>query len=250
MYNSYEVVASTCFTIFFSCRPFSDNFNNMNHDGRFGPPSRSQRGFRGPPGKAPSSWRESNRGGRQPYLKRPSYMGERKERHGHWMQQNQDQFHAFPSSQDSHRDRRRPSPPRSSRLPSVQHRQSPHGPPEPPSHRPPLFHAKHMSHPSPSRPFHGPPAERRVPSPHGSFRGPQRRQSPAQEHDRSWGPAPRERPFGRPLLGGQNWNWPGGHMHPLSGDSRLSGPPQRKPREFHGRSSNQERYKNEAVQAG
>ncbi|XP_057178629.1 serine/arginine repetitive matrix protein 1 [Triplophysa rosa] len=229
-------------------RPFSDNYNSMNHEGRFGPPSRSPRGFRGPPGKAPPSWRESNSGGRQPYLKRPSYMGERKERHGHWMQHNQDQFHAYPSSQDSHRGRRRPSPPRSSRPPPVQPRQSPHFPPEPPSHRQPLFRGKHMSHPSPSRHFHGPPPERRVPSPHGSFRGPQRRPSPAQEHERSWGPAPRERPFGRPPLGGQNWNGPRGYMHPLSGDSRLSGPPQRKPREFHGRSSNQERWSAERDQ--
>lgn len=223
----------------------------MNHEGRFGPPSRSSRGFRGPPGKAPPSWRESNSGGPHPYPKRPSHMGERRERHGHWMQQNQDQFHDYPSSQDSHRGRRRPSPPRLGRPPPVHHRQPPHGPMhEPPSHRAPLFHGKHTSHPSQSRHFHGPPPERRVPSPHGSFRGPQRRPSPAQEHDRSWGPAPRERPFGRPQLGGQNWNGPGGYPHPPSGDSRLFGPPQRKPREFHGRSSNQERYKNEAVQAG
>uniref|UniRef100_A0A671L9B2 Serine/arginine repetitive matrix protein 1-like n=1 Tax=Sinocyclocheilus anshuiensis TaxID=1608454 RepID=A0A671L9B2_9TELE len=225
-------------------RPFSVNYSSMNHEGRFGPPSRSQRGFRGPPGKAPPSWRDNNSSGPQPYPKRPSFMGERRERpHGPWMQ-HEDNFHPYPSSQDSQRGRRRPSPPRSSRPPPVQHRQSPHGPIHgPPSHRAPLFHENHLSHTSPSRHFHGPPSDRRIPSPHSSFRGPQRRPSP-QEHDRSWCPTPRERlrPFGRPALGRHHWNGPGGYPHPPGGDLRLSGPPQRKPREFHGRSSYPERW--------
>ncbi|XP_073806012.1 uncharacterized protein isoform X1 [Danio rerio] len=221
-------------------RPFSDNYNSMNHEGRYGPPSRSQRGFRGPPGKAPPSWRVHNSSGSQPYPKRPSsLMGERRERpHGQWMQ-NQDHFHPYPNSQDSQRGRRRPSPPRSSRPPPVQHRQSPHTSIHgPPSHRAPVFHGNHPRHTSPSRhgSFHGPPSDRRIPSPHNSFRGPQRRPSP-QDHDRSWGPTPRERPFGRPALGGHHWNGPGGYPHPHSGDSRFPGPPHRKPREFHGRSS-------------
>ncbi|XP_056313696.1 LOW QUALITY PROTEIN: serine/arginine repetitive matrix protein 1 [Danio aesculapii] len=232
-------------------RPFSDNYNSMNHEGRYGPPSRSQRGFRGPPGKAPPSWRVNNSSGSQPYPKRPSsLMGERRERpHGQWMQ-NQDHFHPYPSSQDSQRGRRRPSPPRSSRPPPVQHRQSPHTSIHgPPSHRAPVFHGNHPRHTSPSRhgSFHGPPSERRIPSPHNSFRGPQRRPSP-QEHDRSWGPTPRERPFGRPALGGHHWNGPGGYPHPHSGDSRFSGPPHRKPREFHGRSSYPERWSAERDQ--
>ncbi|XP_055054971.1 uncharacterized protein [Misgurnus anguillicaudatus] len=230
--------------------PFTDNYNAMNHEGRFGPPSRSHRGFRGPPGKAPPSWRESNSSGPQPYPKRPSHMGEHRERPGQWMQQNQDHFHGFPRSQDSQRGRRRPSPPRSSRPPPVQHRQSPHGGPMhgPPSHRAPLFHGNHVNLPSPSRHFHGPPSDRRVPSPHSSFRGPQRRPSPAQEHERGWGPGPRERPFGRSAFGGQNWNGPGGYSHAPGGDSRPSGPPQRKPREFPGRSSYQERWSGERDQ--
>ncbi|XP_016137223.1 serine/arginine repetitive matrix protein 1-like [Sinocyclocheilus grahami] len=229
-------------------RPFSDSYSSMNHEGRFGPPSRSQRGFRGPPGKAPPSWRDNNSSGPQPYPKRPSLMGERRERpHGQWMQ-NQNNFHPYSSSQDSQRGRRRPSPPRTSRPPPVQHRQSLHGPIHGPhSHRAPLFHNNHPSHTSPSRHFHGPPSDRRVPSPHSSFRGPQRRPSP-QEHDRSWCPTPRERPFGRPTLGGHHWNGPGGYPHPPGGDSRLSGPPHRKPREFHGRSSYPERWSAERDQ--
>ncbi|XP_051520738.1 serine/arginine repetitive matrix protein 1-like [Myxocyprinus asiaticus] len=231
-------------------RSFSDSYSAINNEGRFGPPSRSQRGFRGPPGKAPPSWRESNSGGPQPYPKRPPLMGERRERqHGHWMQQNQDNFRSYPSSHDSQRGRRRPSPPRSSRPPPVQHRQSPHGPIHgPPSHRAPFFRGNHSSHASPSRNFHGPPSKRRVPSPHSSFRGPQRRPSPSQEHQRSWCPAPRERPFGRPTLGRQHWNGPGGYSHPPSGESRFSGPPQRKPREFHGRISYPERWSAERDQ--
>uniref|UniRef100_A0A673JMG6 Serine/arginine repetitive matrix protein 1-like n=1 Tax=Sinocyclocheilus rhinocerous TaxID=307959 RepID=A0A673JMG6_9TELE len=229
-------------------RPFSDGYSSMNHEGRFGPPSRSQRGFRGPPGKAPPSWRDNNSSGPQPYPKRPSLMGERRERpHGQWMQ-NQNNFHPYSSSQDSQRGRRRPSPPRTSRPPPVQHRQSLHGPIHGPhSHRAPLFHNNHPSHTSPSRHFHGPPSDRRVPSPHSSFRGPQRRPSP-QEHDRSWCPTPRERPFGRPTLGGHHWNGPGGYPHPPGGDSRLSGTPHRKPREFHGRSSYPERWSAERDQ--
>ncbi|XP_051973548.1 serine/arginine repetitive matrix protein 1-like isoform X2 [Xyrauchen texanus] len=224
-------------------RSFSDSYSSMNHEGRFGPPSRSQRGFRGPHGKAPPSWRD-NSGGPQPYPKRPPLMGERRERqHGQWMPQSQDNFRSYQGSQDSQRGRRRPSPPRSSRPHPVQHRQSPRGPIHgQPSHRAPFFHGNHSSHASPSRHFRGPPSERRVPSPHGSFRGPQRHPSPSQEHGRSWCPAPRERPFGRPALGRQHWNGPGGYPHPPSGESRFTGPPQRKPREFQGRSSYPERW--------
>ncbi len=135
-------------------------------------------------------------------------------------------------------------------LPPVQHRQSPHGPIHgPPSHRAPLFHENHPSHTSPSRHFHGPPSDRRIPSPHSSFRGPQRRPKPSGTWQKlvphSSGEALWPTSTCRAPL-----EWPGGYPHPPRGDSRLSGPPQRKFREFHGRSAYPERYKNEAVQAG
>ncbi|XP_066515836.1 basic salivary proline-rich protein 2 isoform X2 [Hoplias malabaricus] len=219
-------------------RPFSDGYHSEHHGDRFGPSSRSQRGFRGSSGKPPHSWRE-NSGGPHPY-KRPPLMGEPRERpHGHWTPQNPDNFR----SQDSQRGRRRPSPPRSNRPPPVQHRMSPHGPSHgpPAHHRPPPFHRSHSGHVSPSpRRFNGPPPDRRGPSPHGNYRPPQRHRSPAHEQDRGWGPerplSPRERPFNR-----HRWNGPGGFHHP-NGEARFSGSPHRKPREFHERSSYPERW--------
>ncbi|XP_072545352.1 uncharacterized protein [Salminus brasiliensis] len=220
-------------------RPFSDGYHSEHHGERFGPSSRSQRGFRGPSGKAPPSWRE-NSGGPHPYNKRPPLMGEPRERH--WMSQNQDNFRPYAGSQDSQRGRRRLSPPRSNRPPPVQHRMSPHGPSHGPpgQHRPPPFHGNHSGHVSSSpRHFHGPPSDRRGPSPHSNYRPPQRHRSPAQEQEsRSWGP---ERPFNRPTRGGHRWNSPGGFHHP-NGDARFSGSPLRKPREFHERSSYPERW--------
>ncbi|KAL7837912.1 hypothetical protein AOLI_G00263160 [Acnodon oligacanthus] len=227
-------------------RPFSDGYRNEHHGDRFGPVSRSQRGFRGPSGKAPPSWRENNSGGPHPYNKRPPLMGMPRERpHGHWTSQNQNSFRSYP--QDSQRGRRRPSPPRSNRPPPVQHRMSPHGPSHGPPghHRPPPFHGNQSGHVSPSpRHFQGPP-DRRGPSPHGNYRPPQRHRSPAHEQERSWGPerqpSLRERPYSRPARGGHRWNGPGGFHHP-NGEARFSGSPQRKPREFHERSSYPERW--------
>ncbi|TRY81575.1 hypothetical protein DNTS_012088 [Danionella cerebrum] len=227
-------------------RHFSDNYRSSSHEGRFGPPSRSQRGFRGPPGKAPPSWRDNNGSGPQPYPKRPSLIGEHRERpHGQWMQ-SQNHFRSYPNPQDSQRGRRRPSPPRSGRPSPFQHRQSQHDPMHGPSHRAPFFQGNHTS---PSRHFHGPPSERRMSSPRESFRGPIRRPSP-QEHGRSWGTTSRERGFGRPAHSGHHWNGPGGHPHSAGGDLRFSGPPQRRPREFHGRSYFPERYTDETAPAG
>ncbi|KAI4903770.1 hypothetical protein NFI96_029517 [Prochilodus magdalenae] len=227
-------------------RPFSDSYHTDHHANRFGSSFRSQRGFRGPSGKAPPSWRQ-NTGGPHPYNKRPPLMGESRERpHGHWTSQNQDSFRSYP--QDSQRGRRRPSSPRSNRPPPVQHRMSPHGPSHgsPGHHRPPSFHGNQSGHISPSsRHFHGPPSDRRGPSPHGNYRPPQRHRSPAHEQERNWGPerhpSPRERPYSRPARGGHRWNGPGGFRHP-NGEARFSGSPQRKPREFHERSSYPERW--------
>ncbi|XP_026854263.2 trithorax group protein osa [Electrophorus electricus] len=230
-------------------RPFSDGYHSEHHGGRMGPSSRSQRGFRGHPGKAPPSWRESSSGGPYPYSKRPPLMGEPRERpHGHWMSQNQDHFRQYHSPQDSQRGHRRPSLPSSNRSPALQHRLSPHGPSHGPPghHRPPPFHRNHSGHVSPSsRHFHGPPSDRRGPSPHSTYRAPQRHLSPAHEQERSWGPprylGPRERPLMRQARGGHRWNGPGGYPHP-NGEVRPSGSPYRKPREFHERSSYPERW--------
>ncbi|XP_017315679.1 serine/arginine repetitive matrix protein 1 [Ictalurus punctatus] len=226
-------------------RSFSDSSHSEHREGRLGP---SSRGFRGPPGKAPPSWRDGNNGGHSHYArdKRPQ-MGDLRERpHGHWTPHNQDNFRPYPMSQDSHRGRRRCSPARSNRPPPVQHRHSPHGPPSI-HHRP--FHGNHSGHVSPSsRYFHSPPSDRRGPSPHNSFRAQQRYQNSPHEQERSWGPgrqpSPRERPFGRPAHGGHRWNGPGGYPHP-NGEPRPSNSPQRKPREFHERNSYPERWSTE-----
>uniref|UniRef100_W5L398 Si:ch211-114c12.2 n=1 Tax=Astyanax mexicanus TaxID=7994 RepID=W5L398_ASTMX len=216
-------------------RPYSDSYHSEHHGERFGPSSRSPRGFRGPSGKAPPSWRENNSGGPHPYNKRPPLMGEPRERH--WMSHNQDNFRPYAGSQDSQRGRRRPSPPRSNRPPPLQHRMSPHSPSHgPPGQHRPSFRGNHVS--SSPRHFHGPPSDRRGPSPNSNFRPPQRHRSPAQEQERSWGP---ERAFNRPVRGGHRWNGPGGYNHP-NGQARFSGSPQRKPREFHERSSYPERW--------
>ncbi|XP_007242540.3 serine/arginine repetitive matrix protein 1 isoform X1 [Astyanax mexicanus] len=216
-------------------RPYSDSYHSEHHGERFGPSSRSPRGFRGPSGKAPPSWQENNSGGPHPYNKRPPLMGEPRERH--WMSHNQDNFRPYAGSQDSQRGRRRPSPPRSNRPPPLQHRMSPHSPSHgPPGQHRPSFRGNHVS--SSPRHFHGPPSDRRGPSPNSNFRPPQRHRSPAQEQERSWGP---ERSFNRPVRGGHRWNGPGGYNHP-NGQARFSGSPQRKPREFHERSSYPERW--------
>ncbi|MCJ8748332.1 hypothetical protein PDJAM_G00163740 [Pangasius djambal] len=225
-------------------RSFSDSGHGEHRGGRLGP---SSRGFRGPPGKAPPSWREGNSGGHSPYPrdKRPP-MGDPRERpHGHWTHQNQDNFRPYHMSQDSQRGRRRSSPSRSNRPPPVQHRHSPHGPSG--HHRP--FYGNHSGHVSPSsRYFHSSPSDRRGPSPQNTFRAPQRYQNPPHEQERSWGPgrqaSPRERPFGRPAHGGHRWNGPGGYPH-HNGEPRPSDMPQRKPREFHERNSYPERWSTE-----
>lgn len=235
------VAASHCVFMFF--RSFSDSSHSEHHGGRLGPASR---GFRGPPGKAPPSWREGNSAGHSPYPrdKRPM-MGEPRERpYGHWMPQNHDNFRPYPMSQESQRGRRRSSPSRMNHPPPVQHRHSPHGPPGP--HRP--FHGNHSGHVSPSsRYYHSPPSDRRGPSPHNTFRAPQRYQNSPHEHERSLGPgrqpSPRERPFGRLAHRGHRWNGPGGYPHP-NGEPRPSVSPLRKPREFHERNSYPERYRN------
>ncbi|KAF7688406.1 basic salivary proline-rich protein 1 [Silurus meridionalis] len=224
-------------------RSFSGDGHGEHRGGRMGPPPR---GFRGPPGKTPPSWREGNGGGHSPYHrdKRPP-MGDPRERpHGHWTPQNHDNFRPYPMNQDSHRGRRRSSPSRSNRPPPVQHRHSPHEPP-PGHHR--SFHGNHSGHVSPSaRYFHSPPPDRRGMPPHNNtFRAPNRFQNSPHPQERSWGPgrqlSPRERPFGRPAHRGHRWNGPGGYPHP-NGDPRPSAPPQRKPREFHERNSYPERW--------
>ncbi|XP_060768671.1 serine/arginine repetitive matrix protein 1 isoform X2 [Neoarius graeffei] len=225
-------------------RSFSDSSHSEHHGGRLGP---SSRGFRGPSGKAPPSWREGSSRGHSPYPrdKRP-LMGEPRARsHGHWTPQNQDNFRPYPMSQDSQRGRRRSSPSRSNRPPTVQHRHSPHGPSG--HHRP--FQSNHSSHVYPSsRYFHSPPSDRRGPSPHNSFRAPQRYQNSPHEQERSWGsgrqPSPRERTLGRPAHEGHRWNGPGGYPHP-NGEPRPSDFPQRKPRVFHERNPYPERWSTE-----
>ncbi|KAM9440633.1 uncharacterized protein Hap1MRO34_025854 isoform 2-T3 [Clarias gariepinus] len=225
-------------------RSFSDGGHGEHHGGRPGPPPR---GFRGPPGKAPPSWREGNGGGHSPYPrdKRPQ-MGDPRERaHGHWTPPNQHNFRPYPVSQDSQHGRRRSPPSRLNRPPPVQNRHSPHGPSG--HHRP--FHGNHSGHVSPSsRYFHSPPSERRGPSPHNAFRAPQRFQNSPHEQDRSWGPGrppnPRDRPFGRPAQRGHRWNGRGGYPHP-NGEPRPSASPQRKPREFDERNSYPERWSTE-----
>lgn len=244
LYHCVRISSVSAFFFFLFSRSFSDSSHSEHREGRLGP---SSRGFRGPPGKAPPSWRDGNNGGHSHYArdKRPQ-MGDLRERpHGHWTPHNQDNFRPYPMSQDSHRGRRRCSPARSNRPPPVQHRHSPHGPPSI-HHRP--FHGNHSGHVSPSsRYFHSPPSDRRGPSPHNSFRAQQRYQNSPHEQERSWGPgrqpSPRERPFGRPAHGGHRWNGPGGYPHP-NGEPRPSNSPQRKPREFHERNSYPERYRN------
>ncbi|XP_030648343.1 extensin [Chanos chanos] len=229
-------------------RHFSDGYRNMPYEGRFGPPLRSQRGIRGNPGKAPPSWREANSSGQHLYGKRSPHMGEHRDRpHGQWMTHSQDHYEHYPGSPEPHRTHRRPSPPRSSHPPPAQHRQSPHSPLHgPPGHRQAPFHVPHSS----PRLYHGLSSDRRGPSPsshspRNPYLGPQRRPSPANSLDRNWDTpshsSPRERHFGRPDQGG-HWNGPGGFPQPRNGESGVPGSPQRKLREFHGRSSYPERW--------
>ncbi|XP_028840791.1 serine/arginine repetitive matrix protein 1 [Denticeps clupeoides] len=224
-------------------RSLSDDYHSrMHHDDRFGPPSRSPRGFRGPPGKT-SSWRGGHDCGRPPSFKRPPLMGERRDRpSGQWMSQNKDHYQGYPPPLDHQRGHRRPSPPRQNRPPSSQHRMSPQGP----GHWGAPYHSHHSGRgAASSRPVHGLPNERFASPRHQSpYRGPSTRPSPVHEQEKGWGPnrhhSPRDRPLGRPAHGGQHWNGPSGFSH--NGESSLSGSPQRKPREFHGRSSYPERW--------
>ncbi|XP_010898187.2 serine/arginine repetitive matrix protein 1 isoform X2 [Esox lucius] len=235
----------------FKPRPFSDGYN-MPHEQQYCPHPRSQRGFRGPPGKPAPNWRDSRGRGRAHFAKRPPLMGERRERpFNHWRSQNQDSFNAYPSQSEAHHGHMRPSPSRPNRQPPAQHRSSPHSPTHGPlGQRGAPIHGHHSGHRSLSpRHYHSQPSDRRPlssHSPHSSFRGPHTRPSTSHKVDRSWGSmphhSPKERLFERPSRGEKRWNGPGPFPHTHNGERGPPGPPQRKPREFHGRGSYPERW--------
>ncbi|XP_041750187.2 serine/arginine repetitive matrix protein 1 [Coregonus clupeaformis] len=236
----------------FKPRPYSDGYNNMPHEEHYSPHPRSQRGFRGHPGKAPPSWRDSRGRGRAHFAKRPTLVGERREQQfTQWRSQNQDSFNTYPSQSEPHHGHRRPSPSRPNRPPQAKHRSSPHSPAQgQQGQRGAPIHGQHPGHRSPSpHHYHSQPPDRRLPpspSPHSSFRGPHKRPDPSHEEDRSWGArphhSPRERLFERPGRGGKRWNGPGSFPHQHNSERGPSGTTQRKPREFHGRRPYPERW--------
>ncbi|XP_067085221.1 serine/arginine repetitive matrix protein 2 isoform X2 [Osmerus mordax] len=230
----------------FKTRPHSDGYSNMPHDEHY---SRSQRGFRGQPGKGPSNWRDTRGRGRPQFIKRSPLMGERREQlFSQWSSPNQNAFHTYPSAKEPYHGNRKPSPARPNVLPPTQPRSSPMSPARTsPGERGASFHAHHSTRRSASpRHHHGQPPDRRpAPAPplHRSFRGLHRGPNPSREDARGWGPwrhpGPMEdTPAAR---GGKRWNRRGGFAHSYNGERGPAGPAQRKPRELYARGPYPER---------
>ncbi|KAM4620188.1 uncharacterized protein ACJ7VT_006894 [Polymixia lowei] len=238
----------------FKPRPYADGQSIVPREEHYSPHLKNRRDVQDYPGKAPLNWRESRGRGRPPFTKRVPLMGERREPpFNHWRSQNQDSFHSYTHQMEPHHNHRRPSPSRQIRPPQVQHRSSSHSPVQGSAgHRGPPFRGHPTGHRAPSpRHYHSHPADRRPASTtpyQGSFRGPKRQPGFPHEQHRSQDPrgaySPRDRQYEPSAHGAKRWNGAGEFSHQHNGEHGPSGS-QRKPREFHGRSSYPERWSGE-----